>query len=141
MRRITLGCTALVLALSGPALAKTIKFHATLSPASEVPPAQDTGSGEATATLDTKTHALSYTLTFQGFATKVTMAHFHGPAAADKNAKVQLPLGTDPTSPLSGTAKLTPEQEKQLESGLWYANLHTTANPKGAARGQLEEVK
>jgi hypothetical protein len=127
--------------IAGSATAETVKFHAILAPGAEVPPVADSGSGTADATLDTTTHKLSYTLTFGGFTGPVTMAHFHGPAAAGANAGVAVPLGTNPASPLSGEATLTPVQQAALLSGKWYANVHTAAHPKGAARGQLSVVK
>ena len=129
-----------VLALSvsaAPALADVVMFHAKLVPGQEVPAVKDAGSGSAQATLDTASHVLTYDLSFSGFTAPVTMAHFHGPAADGVNAGVVVPLGTNPTSPLHGTVTLTPQQQAQLLGGLWYANLHTTAHPKGAARGQL----
>jgi hypothetical protein len=45
-----------------------------------------------------------------------------------------------PTSPIHGTVTLTPEQQQQLVSGQWYANVHTTNNPAGAIRGQMLQV-
>jgi hypothetical protein len=42
---------------AGSAYAATEKFHATLTPAAEVPPTKSTGSGEATVTLDTATRS------------------------------------------------------------------------------------
>jgi hypothetical protein len=131
--------TALV--LGAPAWAETVKFHATLAPAAEVPPVTDAGSGTAEATLDTVTHKLTYTVIFAGFTSPVTMAHFHGPAAAGANAGVAVPLGMNPASPLSGETTLTPAQQSALLAGKWYANVHTAAHPKGAARGQLEAAK
>jgi hypothetical protein len=129
-----------LLALSVPCLADTVKFHAALSPASEVPPTKSTGSGTADATLDTATHQLTYDVTFQGFSSAVTMAHFHGPADVGKNAPVVIPLGVKPTSPIHGTVTLTPEQQQQLISGQWYTNVHTTNFPAGAIRGQMMQV-
>ena len=96
--------------VAGSASAATEKFHATLTAASEVPPSKSTGSGEATASLDTATHELTYDVTFSGFASDVTAAHIHGPAPEGKNAGVVVPLGNTPTSPIHGSAKLTPEQ-------------------------------
>ncbi len=130
-----------ILITAPAARAETVKFHATLAPSAEVPPVADAGSGTADATLDTVTHQLTYTLTFGGFTSPVTMAHFHGPAAAGANAGVAIPLGTNPISPLAGEATLTPAQQSALLAGKWYANVHTAAHPKGAARGQLTAAK
>ncbi len=132
---------ALSAAAIAPGLAATVKFHAVLAGTSEVPPAKSAGSGAADATLDTVTHVLDYTVTFGGFASPVTMAHFHGPAPVDKNAGVAIPLGMSPTSPIHGTATLTAEQQQQLLAGLWYVNVHTASHPKGAARGQMVQAQ
>jgi hypothetical protein len=141
MLRHSLLAAGFALAFAGSASAATVKFHATLSPASEVPPSKSTGSGEAAATLDTATHELTYDVTFSGFSSDVTAAHIHGPAEAGKNAGVVLPLGTAPKSPIHGSAKLTAEQEQQLTAGMMYVNIHSKNNPSGAVRGQLLEVK
>lgn len=131
----------LAVLFAGAASAATVKFHATLSPATEVPPVKSTGTGEATASLDTATHELTYDVSFTGFSSPATAAHFHGPAEAGKNAGVVVPLGANPTSPIHGSAKLTPEQEQQLTAGLWYVNVHTKDDPAGAIRGQMLQVK
>ena len=123
--------------VAGSASAATEKFHATLTAASEVPPSKSTGSGEATASLDTATHELTYDVTFTGFASDVTAAHIHGPAPEGKNAGVVVPLGNMPKSPIHGSAKLTAEQEKELMAGMYYVNIHSKNNPGGAIRGQL----
>ena len=120
-----------------PSLAETIKFHTLLAASAEVPPTTSKGRGEADAVLDTVSHSLTYDVTFQGFSSAVTMAHFHGPAAPGTNAGVQIPLGNAPSSPVHGTTVLTPAQQQQLVSGQWYVNVHTTNNPKGAVRGQM----
>jgi hypothetical protein len=132
------GCAIM---FAGAASAATAKYTATLSAKSEVPPSTSTGSGEATATLDTATHELTYDITFNGFASEVTAAHIHGPAEAGKNAGVVLPLGNAPKSPVHGSAKLTPEQEQQLVAGMMYVNVHTKDHPSGAVRGQLTAAK
>src|ERR1700749_2558992 len=88
--------------VAGSASAATEKFHATLEAASEVPPSKSTGSGEATASLDTATHELTYDVTFSGFSSQAMAAHIHGPAEAGKNGGVLVPLGNTPTSPIHG---------------------------------------
>ena len=127
--------------LAGTASAATVKYHAALTPGAEVPVTKSTGTGDATASLDTATHELTYDVTFAGFSSEVTAAHIHGPAEAGKNAGVVIPLGTAPKSPIKGTAKLTEEQEKQLAAGMYYVNIHSKNFPSGAIRGQLMPVK
>jgi hypothetical protein len=138
-RSIVLAGFAVILA--GSASAATVKFHATLSAASEAPPTKSTGSGEATVSLDTATHEITWNVTFSGFTSEVTAAHIHGPAEAGKNAGVVVPLGSAPKSPLHGPAKLTAEQEQQLTAGMYYVNVHSKNFPSGAVRGQLAQVK
>ena len=141
MLRRSLVLASFAVMLAGSASAATEKYHATLTAGAEVPPTKSTGSGEATATLDTATHELSYDVTFKGFSSDVSAAHIHGPAEAGKNAGVVVPLGNAPKSPIHGTAKLTPEQERQLSAGMLYVNVHTKNNPSGAIRGQLTSAK
>jgi hypothetical protein len=133
--------TGFALLVANAASAATVKYHATLTPGAEVPPTNSTGKGEATVTLDTSSHEITYDLTFSGFSSDVTAAHIHGPAEPGKNAPVLIPFGTNPKSPVHGTAKMTAEQEQQLQSGLLYVNVHTKEHPPGAIRGQLTAEK
>jgi hypothetical protein len=137
MLRAMLLTAVLAIGLTQAAAAATLHFHATLNGATEVPPHAVPGTGELLATLDTKTKVLTYTLTFQGLTGPATMAHFHGPAKPGANAGVVVPFTGPITSPFSGTATLTDAQIKQLTGGLWYANVHTAANPGGEIRGQV----
>jgi hypothetical protein len=141
MFRRTLALAGIAVLFAGAASAATVKFDATLSPTSEVPPSSSKGSGTATVTLDTATHTITYDVTFSGFASAATAAHIHGPAAAGKNAGVVVPLGNNPSSPIHGTATLTAEQAGQLTQGMFYVNVHTKNNPGGAIRGQLQAAK
>jgi hypothetical protein len=131
--------TAAALALvSIAAHAATIRLTGDLKASAEVPPKDSAGTGTVTATLDTETNEFKYHVEFSGLTGPVVAAHFHGPAAAGANAKPQLPIKTSPiTSPIDGTATLTPEQAKELVNGRWYFNLHTSANPGGEIRGQI----
>ena len=131
MLQRSLAIASIAVLSAGTASAATTKFNATLTAASEVPPSTSTGSGAATVSLDAATHEITYDVTFSGFASAATAAHIHGPAQAGKNAGVAVPLGNDPTSPIHGTAKLTPEQEQQLTAGMLYVNVHTKNNPAG----------
>jgi hypothetical protein len=138
-RSLILACATVLFA--GTASAATVKFHATLTPAAEVPPTKSTGSGEATMSLDTVSHELTWDVTFKGFSSDVVAAHIHGPAQPGQNAGVVIAFPKSPTSPIHGTAKLTDEEQNQLMAGAYYVNIHTKNNPSGAIRGQLAEAK
>jgi hypothetical protein len=127
---------AAVCMISAAAQAETIKFHATLNGASEVPPKTTQGTGTVDASLDTATKLLTYTVTYTGLSGPATMAHFHGPAAVGANSGVLVPIAPPLASPIKGTATLTDAQIADFEGGKVYANVHTAANPGGEIRGQ-----
>ncbi len=132
---VTVSALALV---SLAAHAATIHLSADLKASTEVPPKDSAGTGTLTATLNTETNEFKYHVEFSGLTGPAAAAHFHGPAAAGANAKPQVPIKASPiTSPIDGTATLTPEQAKDLVAGLWYFNIHTAANPGGEIRGQI----
>ena len=141
MLRRSLLAAAMAIGSLSTAAAATINFRATLAAAEEVPPKTSAGSGEMLGSLNTATKEFTYTVTFNNLTGPATMAHFHGPAKAGANAGVVVPLGNNPTSPIHGTKKLTDDQIKQLESGMWYVNVHTAANPGGEIRGQVMQAK
>ena len=123
---------------SSAAMAETVQFAGTLSGGAEVPAKTTDGKGTATASLDTATKVLTYSVEYSGLSGPATAAHFHGPAAAGANAGVVVPFAT-PASPIKGTATLTDAQIADLTAGRWYANVHTAANPGGEIRGQMEK--
>jgi hypothetical protein len=112
-----------------------------MNAASEVPPKTSAGTGDMLGSLNTATKEFTYTVTFSNLTGPATMAHFHGPAKPGANAGVVVPLGNNPTSPIHGSKTLTDDQIKQLESGMWYVNVHTAANPGGEIRGQVMQTK
>ena len=140
LRRSLLAAVFTVGCLS-TASAAMINFSGTMNAASEVPPKTSAGSGDVLATLDTATKTLTYTVTFMNLTGPATMAHFHGPAKVGANSGVQIPLGTNPASPIHGSKVLTDDQIKQLMGGMMYVNVHTAANPGGEIRGQVMQVK
>jgi hypothetical protein len=141
MLRRSLAIAGFAIMVAGSASAADIKFHAALTATAEVPPTKSTGSGEASMSLDTVTHVLTWDVTFQGFSSDVVAAHIHGPAQPGQNAGVVIAFPSAPTSPIHGSAKLTDEEQNQLMAGAYYVNIHTKNNPSGAVRGQLVEVK
>jgi hypothetical protein len=133
---IGLALSALV-AVNSAAIAETITYNVALNAQNEPGSIDSKGTGTAVVTFDTASKALTWTLNFDGLTGPATMAHFHGPAAAGKNAGVALMIGTNPTSPAKGTATLTDAQAADLQGGLWYINVHTNTNKGGEIRGQV----
>jgi hypothetical protein len=133
-----IACAAAVSFIT-PASAEVVNLKAEMTAKNEVPPNQSGGKGEVTATYDTATKKLSWKGTYSGLSGAATAAHFHGPAAAGKNAGVVIPIfaGAAAKSPFEGSATLTDAQAQQLLSGQWYANIHTAANKGGEIRGQV----
>lgn len=110
-----------------------------LSGLQEAPPVSTDATGFAAVTYDPLTNLLSWDVEFADIDTSITGAHFHGPAALGVNAGVQVNIGaiSGLESPLIGSTTITDDQESQLLDGLWYVNIHSTANPGGELRGQV----
>ncbi len=140
MFRIALLASA-ILGLPAMAMADRIPLQADLTGKSEVPANATAGSGEVKATLDTDSKELTWAVTYQGLTGTATGGHFHGPAAPGANAPVASGWGTALANPVTGKAKLTDAQIKDLLDGKWYANIHTQANPGGEIRGQVMRAK
>jgi CHRD domain len=131
---------AALLASARPSQAAAMQFKADLKGSSEVPPTTSTGTGTLTASYDPATKTLTWSGGFSGLTGPATAAHFHGPAEAGKNAGVAIWIsekGQPFTSPFKGQATLTDAQAADLEKDMWYANIHTAANPGGELRGQV----
>jgi hypothetical protein len=128
--------------LTGTAgFAETLNVKASLAASAEVPPNTSAGTGTLSGTYDTATKILTYTVTYSGLTGPASMAHFHGPASAGKNAPVEIPFKGDLASPITGTVTLTEEQAKNLLDGETYFNIHTAANKGGEVRGQISAAK
>jgi hypothetical protein len=123
-------------ALSGPAFAEKMTMKVNLTSAAEVPPNNSPGKGTADVGFDTATKVLTWKVTYSGLTGPATMAHFHGPAEAGKNAPVAVPF-KDAASGAEGSATLTDAQAADLLAGRMYINVHTEANKGGEIRGQV----
>ncbi|HEY3798908.1 MAG TPA: CHRD domain-containing protein [Caulobacteraceae bacterium] len=139
MKGLLIGGLAALLLSAGSAFAATENFTATLKGADETPPTTSAGTGALTASLDTKSNVFKYSVTYSGLTGPAVAAHFHGPAPVGKAAGPVVPVPKDQmgANPMTGQATLTAAQEKDLEGGLWYFNIHTAANPGGEVRGQV----
>jgi len=129
----SLGFLAVFLVWSA-AQAEQINFKADLAPAAGV---SSSGKFTATASLDTNTKTLTWTVDYSGLSGPATAAHIHGPADPGANAGIAVPFSGNLASPIKGSATLTDAQIAQLEAGKWYVNIHTEANKPGEIRGQL----
>ena len=129
----------------GLAQAAPVSFDVPLTGAQQVPPVQTAGSGSAALTYDPATRVVTWNITFSGLSSPATMAHFHGPAAAGKNAGVKVWLSQkgsmDVTSPIKGEATLSPDDAKMFEAGDMYINVHSKDHPGGEIRGQVVPPK
>ena len=122
------------------AQAAPMSFTVPLSGATQVPPVSTSGAGTADLTYDPTTRVLTWSVSFSRMSSPVTMAHFHGPAPAGKNAGVLIWIskrGTPPTSPITGSATLTAAQATMLTDDDLYINVHSKDHPAGEIRGQV----
>ena len=139
-RRVFLS-TVLAITFASAASAADVEYVAKLSGKREIPKNDSKGTGLLEATFDGKTKVLTYTLTFDKLSGPATAAHFHGPATRKQTAPPLEPIGDkNPSSPVSGTWTLTPEQVKALRTGKIYVNIHTAAHPDGEIRGEVMHV-
>jgi len=137
MRMLACLVAASSLLAAAPVVAEVIHFTTKLDGASETPPNDSKGMGEANVTLDTVKHTVSWAVTYSGLTGPATMAHLHGPAAPGAAAPVTIPLAAPLASPIKGSAAITDTQIGDLRGGLWYVNVHSAAHPAGEIRGQL----
>ena len=130
---------ACVAALALSACGGDNEFKATLSGGAERPnPITTNGTGSVTATLNDKT--LTVNGTFSNLSAAASAAHIHGPADKENIADVVCPLTATANNggTLTGTCTFTDAQVQALRDGKLYVNVHTSTNPTGELRGQLE---
>jgi hypothetical protein len=138
-RTIALLAGAALATISAPAFAEQINLFATLSPSAEPEPVQSSGTGTLDATYDTETNVLTWNISYMELTGPADAAHFHGPADPGQNAPPVVPVDGPLTSPITGEATLTEEQEADLLAGKWYFNIHTGKYPGGEIRGQVTQ--
>jgi hypothetical protein len=128
---------AALVASASLALSDTISLKADLKGANEQPPVNGNATGALTATYDTVSKKLTWTVNYSGLTGNATGAHFHGAASNDKTPDVVGYL----ISPLQGSGNLNDAQASDIMAGRWYFEIETVANPKGEIRGQVQQVK
>ena len=136
-RLITI-CAATAALLTGATAANAgiLHFEGILRGANETPANAAPGKGEIVAVVDTDRGVLDYTATYAGLTGPATAAGLHE----------ALPGGADPVIPVTASGqsgqvraeiKLTPAQLSALNSGHWFFDIATAANPGGEIRATL----
>lgn len=126
-----------VAANTDPALNNTV-LKATLSGTNEVPnPGPVTGTGTAMIRLEPIDQMICWDVEVAGLDT-VTGAHIHAGAAAT-NGDIKVTLDTPVNGSSMGCQVIAVPLLQQMVAtpGAFYVNVHTTAYPDGAIRGQL----
>ncbi len=108
-------------------------FVGQLSGLQETPSVTTTATGSVSAILNAAKTSLRYKVTSTGLS--ATAAHFHR-GLAKFAGPVAYPLA-GLTAVIEGTQVVNASDADEIESGLWYVNLHTAGFPGGELRGQL----
>ncbi|MEL7451595.1 MAG: CHRD domain-containing protein [Pseudomonadota bacterium] len=139
MKRIAIAA-ALSATLGAATIAQAETFDLTSSIDGPQAGTSSGATGSATLTYDDVTGEFSWDITWSPLEGDITVAHFHGPAAPGVNAGVQVNIGaiSGLTSPSIGSAIIDAGQAADLLAGLWYINIHSTIEPGGEIRGQVE---
>ncbi len=123
----------------GPDKSDIVKYQSTINSQNTIPRATSSAQGSAVLEYNKATKLLTYNVTYQGL--KPTVGHIHKAEPAWEIGPVIIPFSNVGTSPITGSATLTPEQENLLSFGNLYINLHSLAYPQGEIRGQILPVK
>lgn len=113
----------------------------------EVPARATSGNGSMDLVYNRELRTLSYTVRWNSLTGPVTIAHIHGTAARGTNAGILQDWSASITKAVAGTYTGTVLidgvvfNEEDLLLGRYYVNIHTTANPGGEIRGQIENLK
>lgn len=139
---------------AGDVMDEAVTFTFPLTTAAEVPTCAAAGGsamGNATVSVNAdNTEVEVMELTWEGLSGPATAAHIHF-GLTGAAGPIVLPLGTDPTSPVSATfteadyPALPPDGAPNtwqdfvagMRTGVTYINVHTAACPDGEIRGQI----
>ena len=115
--------------------ADTVTFSVAADSAQEIPTTGSEALGSGTLTLDQTTGLLTGTVTTTGITT--TAAHIHE-GFAGTNGGIIIALDVDgATITVPDSTVLTADQQASMQTGGYYLNIHSDANPAGEIRAQL----
>lgn len=115
-----------------------------LSGAQEVPAKQTSATGSVNVSYNKTTKVMNFTLSWTNLSDVPTGAHIHGTAAKGANAGIKYDFFSSIPMTVSGTYAGTVTvdnstiKEDSLLAGFYYFNMHTSNNPGGEIRGQIE---
>lgn len=124
--------------IEGPDTEDIVKYQATINSQNTIPKATSSAQGSAVLEYNKVTRVLTYNVTYQGLTPRV--AHIHKAEPAWETGPVIIPFANVGTSPITGSATLTQDQENLLSFGNLYINIHSLAYPQGEIRGQILPV-
>jgi hypothetical protein len=113
-----------------------VLFTATLNGTQEVPPVMTIGQGTGWAILRNDNNSIYYRETFARLLASFTAGHIHT-GAAGSNGSVIKPFTFSGNSAEGVYTNVPDSIIVQFIKGNTYLNVHTTANPGGEIRGQL----
>jgi hypothetical protein len=144
MKKIVLFTFAMALALLlnyaySRAAQEATKLRAQLTGAAEVGGGDLKGSGTAQVTVDADKNEVCYDLTVMNVP-DATAAHIHE-GAVGQDGPVKVPFDAPKTGSAKGckTADAAVVKAIMQNPSNYYVNVHNTAYPKGAVRGQLSK--
>ena len=161
MKRLGIAATILAIGMAGcgggsnPTNPSAIRvFTVQLSALNEVPPisnAESTARGTAVITFNTDAKTIDFNVSLSGFPTtsSVNIAHIHGPAPVTGTASVRVntSLSAGQVNLVDGAGTFSFPgvtvgealmQEILAAPQNFYFNVHSTLNPGGVVRGQLQ---
>lgn len=130
--------------LGKPEEKEVTKKGLVLSGAQEVPAKMTGASGSMSVSYIKKTKMLYYTISWTGLTGNPVGSHIHGEATRGVNTGVKhdftsmIPKATSGNFTNSVLVDEVAIKEEGLLKGLYYLNIHTSANPGGEIRGQIE---
>jgi CHRD domain-containing protein len=114
-------------------------YHAALAAGEEVPnPGPSGGTGTAKITVDVVKGQLCYDLSWSSQVGAPSAAHVHR-GAKGTNGPIVVVLNEPPSPKACVPADVAVLQGISADPGGYYVNIHTSAYPGGAVRGQLQQ--
>src|SRR5258706_427023 len=144
MRRIPIIIVLTIISLTtSVAFGQTL--GAVLTASQEVPPTTTSGFGNATVTFDSTRANITVTITANNLGAAINNFHIHEGAAGVAGPVVENLIvlgGVFVNGTMTGTFPIAADVALRMvqNPGNFYVNVHTTAFPNGAIRGQLAFV-